>query len=159
VTDHPHPPPGPMSPGTYIAKRREHAGLDQVDVAVMISADEDSARQAGVRLMRLEGGALERIEGIEVDIFLDRLLAAFRFRKDIFRALVAAQADPTRPVPPVCRECACSFFDPCFDDHGLTCCWTNAGSGEEPLCSQCDVEPAPAGPIGGAGREEVHHAA
>lgn len=65
---------------------------------------------------------------------VDALAQAFEFDRAVLGALdaVAIRAIPPEHAPPLCRICACSEYDPCFDQHDETCVWVEAD-----LCSRC----------------------
>ncbi|QIG80082.1 RodZ family helix-turn-helix domain-containing protein [Stakelama tenebrarum] len=120
----------PMTPGTYLRKRREASGLCVLDVAVRIAAPGQTARL--VRSLN----EIERDELHVTDAILHALRHAFAFDPQIYAQLLDlhvsdAAAAAMLPHPQLCRVCACSWHDPCQTDDG-PCHWQ-----ERDLCSAC----------------------
>lgn len=124
-----------MSPGKYIARRREAFGLTVEDLALLIGRDREDAGRLAERIRTLEADAIAL--GGEAFDLVDRMKGAFAFDRTIFSALVgvATDANPDRPVPQICRVCACSWNDPC-DEGGRGCAWA-----ESDLCTACQSRP------------------
>ena len=123
--------PDPMSPGTYLRKRREAAGLGLRQAAANLAtlglsfargratrADHQTEARVALRLNMAEDDELP----------FSTSTAAPR------RALNDAIALVDLPVPRVCRGCACSENDACVDDHGA-CAWSLR---HPDLCTACD---------------------
>jgi len=130
-----------MSPGTYMRKRREAAGFSIDEIAMMVGGKSATGRAEIKNLVeRLEAGEVGQAQSL-----VYQLVGAFSFDERVYSALVLRAADPDSrvPIPPICRVCACSFFDPCHDLQGEACGWAPVGEGEEPLCTMCidDGEP------------------
>ena len=113
-----------MTPGTYLRKRREAAGLSQLDVARRTRLDQSE-------LSKMERGARPISP-----IWATLLSVHIGFPDDVLIALIRGDT----PAPRVCSECACSEYDPCFDDlFDDPCHWVSAT-----LCSSCAVKQEPA---------------
>lgn len=137
----------PMSPGTYLRKRREAAGIsldlaavafvpwsapgeiaarigrEQItgrsfDPAVCIAADND--------LIGMVRTIARRIAELEADQrHVDRTITSCLARivpidVEIYDALVALYLGVSVPLPQICRECACSWHRPCIDPVGTS---------------------------------------
>ena len=128
-----------ISPGTYLRKRREAAGLSSADVAAMIVTEP--------RLP--EHSLIYWLDRIEADVVpatfrtITCLRCCFSFDIEVLEALVAIQLAPARasiePPPRLCRNCGCSERDACGDETAPSwaCSWVEAD-----LCSAC-AEPDP----------------
>lgn len=124
-----------MTPGTYLAKRRAHAGLSLQAVARAIAALPWAIRPpAAGDIARLTA----RLEAAEADrdnltVAQAQLLRnAFAFDVDIYQRLLWRHVGDRSVVPPqLCRTCACSWCDPCLTHDG-PCGWS-----EPDLCSAC----------------------
>lgn len=102
-----------MTPGTYLQKRRQAAGVSLADTEML-------ADLGAGELALIEAGERETTEET-----VDKLAQIFRFNRIIYRGLAAG-----RPMQ-VCRGCGCSTYDPC-DDHGRGCAWV-----DRDMCSMC----------------------
>lgn len=120
-----------MTPGTYLRKRREAAGLSIEDVAHMLSPAPHGADRVATELRLIEQ---DRPTGSPYDL-VDELPAIFKFDRPVYDALVVLHADPNGelPVPQICRVCACTWNDACVDPRRGPCCWL-----EVDLCSHCE---------------------
>lgn len=126
-----------ITPGNYLRKRREAAGLSSADVAAMIVTEP--------RLP--EHDLIYWLDRIEADVVpatfrtITCLRCCFMFDIEVLEALVAIQlapaGTPVYPPPRLCRECACSERDACGGDDGFGCSWA-----ADDLCSAC-AEPDP----------------
>lgn len=140
------PPPSsdkPISPGVYLRKRREHAGLTRDEVAHLLS------HRAAHRPLYLEEiTELEEDRSHAADVMLHKLQYCFRFDRFVYHALVACSLDEFLPRPQVCRNCACSWMDACgTPGAGQPCHWVD---GDSTLCSAClPVEPTRPAPAPG----------
>jgi hypothetical protein len=147
-----------MSPGTYIMKRREAAGLSLDDVAARVGGDAAARADLRANLRRFEAGDPGEYSGL----IYQQLPGVFPFDRRVLAALVIAASNPAKVLPPICRVCACSDFDPCVDRTG-PCGWTPPVPGKQPLCTACPAdEPDPSAqlPIPAAANEgEARHAA
>ncbi len=134
-----------ISPGTYLRKRREAAGLSSVDVAAMIVTEP--------RLP--EHDLIYWLDRIEADVVpatfrtITCLRCCFSFDIEVLEELVAIQLAPARativPPPRLCRVCACSERDACNVEPFGNCSWA-----AEDLCSACAD---PDGPDDGEGAQ------
>lgn len=118
-----------MTPGTYLAKRRIAAGLSIEDVAdAVVTVPAVPERDRIDWLRRIEADIAPVTEPIG-----NALFAVFPFDGDVLARLVDLHSPtPLRiEAPRLCRECACSDFDPCDDIVG-PCAWV-----EQDLCSAC----------------------
>lgn len=133
-----------ISAGEYLRKRREAAGLGVIQAAANLAALPWASRRPGAderqRLVRrinaAEAGALPFSRD-----HAELLRSVFAFDVDVYFALLA-QRDGTAPAPELpglCRECACSWYDPCFDPHtGVGCAWAEQpGPASHGLCTTC----------------------
>lgn len=146
-----------MTPGIYLRKRREAAGLSLGEVARQLALFQLGVFGCGrsdilPQLERIEAGAaaLTRAQA-------DLLRNVLAFDPSVYNRLLAGD---TLPQPPICRVCACSFFDPCdtsATDQGgsfrAACHWA-----EPDLCSACADNPSGGG-VGAAQADEVGSAA
>jgi hypothetical protein len=124
-----------MSPGTYLAKRREVAGLGLPQAAAEIAArgraTSDDVRRMRQRLLEAEEDRrpFSRQQA-------EHVRSAFAFDIDVYLQLVAiAGAGPAGnlPVPQICKVCGCTWHDACR--IGSTAC---AWSHHDPeLCTAC----------------------
>jgi len=131
---HPH---APMSPGTYIRKRRLMAGVTAAEAAGALAALEILAhRPTRGRIGQLQ----HRLAAAETDREFFTLCEAqilrnvFPFDPNIYEQLVdlrLAGPGSALPQPQVCRNCACSWHDACIGTDG-PCAWH-----EEDLCTVC----------------------
>lgn len=126
-----------MTPGTYLAKRRQAAGLSLGEVAEAIAALPWTLRtptsgEIAQLVARLELAEADR-DNLTVPQ-AELLRNCFRFEVDIYERLLWQQcgADDL-PMPPLCRHCACSWCEPCRDPSGAGACMWVA----EDLCSAC----------------------
>lgn len=141
-----------MSPGTYLRKRREAAGIS-LDLAAVAfvpwsTPGEIAARIGGEQLtaksfdpaVRLAADndlilmvrtIARRIAELEADQrHVDRTITSCLARivpidVEIYDALVALYLGVQVPLPQICRECACSWHRPCIDrvESGILGCF------------------------------------
>jgi hypothetical protein len=150
-------PQGITTPGLYMQKRREAAGLELDDLATILAGAGSGAADFRAQIVALEAHDLDAFSALTHLTLLDRLDGPIRYDRAVYFALVAAEDNPARPLPPICRGCACSWQDPCLEQTGEDlgpCGWANAGTTEPPLCTRCARDLA-AGKPG----SEVRHAA
>lgn len=122
-----------ITPGAYLKRRRQAAGLSVGDVAARLPTDPPSPEH-------LRGEWLELIEA-DVAPASFRTIVALRtrgFRFDIHvLSLLEAIAQRIEATPPrLCWVCACSDHDPCMSEMGDGCAWVT-----EDLCSACGDAP------------------
>jgi hypothetical protein len=157
----------PMSPGTYMRKRREAAGftIDQVAMLVVRPGPTPRATHAELARIRNELAMLEGDHAGRYVRLMGHLSLVVAFDPAIYTALAAAADGAAEPVPSICRVCACSWSDPCLIPAGdgsadvTPCAWTDAGG---TLCTACkgdDGEPGEAAFLPLANDAEASHAA
>lgn len=130
-----------MSPGQYLRKCRERAGLVLDDVAIGLDTVPPVAASVRVAwLGQIEADIVPVPDGLAAAIVdtglftldadvLDRLIDLYTYRAGL-------------PEPRICRGCGCTHFDPCFETAvGMSCAWTAEDS---TLCTACrPIEPTP----------------
>ena len=130
-----------ISPGTYLRKRREAAGLTLEAVAAKLATEPRLGELDRLAWLRL-------IEADSVPIGATAIAALhiiFRFDGQILDRLADLHyCSAQLPAPQLCRVCACSWLHPCVDEHGGACSWA-----DRDLCTECAAvtgSPAPAAP-------------
>lgn len=129
-----------MTPGTYIRKRREAAGVSRDHLATFVPTDPPvPSRTRSEWIESIEAGAYPVPYALMM--VLERLVP---FDPAVLDALALAEASfDGVTVPPICRVCACSEYDPCLDTQGghdtEACAWA-----EPDLCSFCAGREVPA---------------
>lgn len=120
----------PFTPGAYLKRRREAAGLSFADVAARMRTEPQEAEHLRI----------ERLKLIETDAApmtlttIVGLRLIYRFNIHVLSLLEAIAQDAPATPPNLCRICACSNHDPCvYPDGGY--CWWRAEA--EDLCSSC----------------------
>ena len=118
-----------MSPGTYLRKRREAAGLSIEDVLARIGTEPPVPEHH-----RREWLVLIEADAMRPDAFaIYALRQCYRFDGEVLDRLIDLQYFGARlPGPRLCRECGCSQLDPCADATGQPCGWA-----ERDLCTWC----------------------
>jgi hypothetical protein len=137
----------PMSPGTYLRKRREAAGLSVGDVARRLIALPVAVRRVSPDEIGRLTARLGWIEG-DRDYLTESqaalLTEVLPMDGEVYLQLTLLHAiGPDRiawsglPVPQVCRECACSWHDPCQPrtSGDRPCSW----SADPTLCTHCEL--------------------
>ncbi|OJY68679.1 MAG: hypothetical protein BGP16_05435 [Sphingobium sp. 66-54] len=119
-----------ITPGAYIARRREHAGFTVEDVALRIETTPQLALRERVDWLR-------RIENDVETVSLSTASAmqrVFPLSVDVALQLVDLHSGEALGIeaPRLCRVCACSDLDACVDEHGEGCAWAGAD-----LCTAC----------------------
>ena len=120
-----------MTPGTYLAKRRQAAGLSLDDVAALVSTSP--------RLGEIDRRAwIERIEkdiaAISPDVAAT-LADVFPISRLVLQQLIDLRSYGvcSQPAPRLCVTCGCSDRDPCVDPATHNgCAWAS-----EDLCTSC----------------------
>jgi hypothetical protein len=144
-----------LSPGAYLRKRREAAGVTLDDMAAQLAGLPWRVRPphpSDVALM------LERLEAAEADrdnltvLQASLVLNVFPLDIEVYEQLLLhhhARRAPwiarSVPIPRVCRRCACSDRDGCRTDRGM-CAWAR---GEPALCTACERIERAAADVGG----------
>lgn len=133
-----------MTPGTYLKKRREAAGLDLRQLAAGLAMLPWAIRPASRADIDRLVGHLENAEADRDNLTIDQAALArnlFAFDLDVYQQLLWRHYDPVArgspwslPEPRVCRECACSWHDPCHTRHNGPCAFTERDPG---LCTAC----------------------
>ena len=121
-----------ITPGTYLRKRREAAGLSLDDVALRTGT-------IPVWPMHTRAEWLATIEADTAPISVSTAIALFDvvpFDAQVLEALMAIHAGMAgAELPPLCRVCACSQNDPCVDRAKQEfCAWFDA---DHTLCTVC----------------------
>lgn len=120
-----------MTPGTYIAKRRQAAGLSIDDVAAMVSTSP--------RLGEIDRRAwIERIEQDVAAISPDVAVAlgsAFPFSRHVLQQFIDLRSYGVcaEPEPRLCMICGCSALDGCADPATGEVCSMPDGD----ICTSC----------------------
>ncbi len=118
-----------LTPGAYLARRRQAAGLSIDDIAAMIATDprlDQRARRAWLAQMEADLSPIS-IESVTA------LSHCFAFSRLVLQRLGNHAREPERFDPPrVCRACACSELDACLSTEGPACAWA-----EDDLCTAC----------------------
>lgn len=118
-----------LTPGQYLRKRREAAGLSIDDVAERILTVPRWAEH-------LRRGWLEQIEADEMPATFNTIVVLHQVMQFDLRILVALSVEG-EDAPRLCASCACSEADPCVD-HSGPCSWAS-----NDLCSACfGLQPA-----------------
>lgn len=119
-----------MSPGTYLRKRREAAGLSVDDVAAMLACDPhypEHERRDHLKLLEADAQPASALT-------IASLRSAFQFDGGVLDRLSDLfYFNDGLPEPRLCRECGCSQFDPCIADQSGPCAWA-----AEDLCTACE---------------------
>ncbi|WP_242140841.1 helix-turn-helix transcriptional regulator [Sphingomonas sp. TREG-RG-20F-R18-01] len=118
-----------MTPGNYIRKRREAAGLTVDELALRletIPAVSAMTRAQWLTMMETDVApiSISAINAIVSFISLD---------ETVLDALALIRAGVALSSPQICIECGCSEHDPCCDEDGKPTCWWIS----EELCSCC----------------------
>ncbi len=119
-----------MSPGTYLRKRREAAGLSFDDVAFKLRPSATTGQRS---LLVQHMGELESDEAHVTRPITTGLSRIFSLDPEIYDRLVAIRFGVDVPEPQLCRACACSYHDACVTD-GMPCGWVD---GDLTLCTAC----------------------
>jgi transcriptional regulator with XRE-family HTH domain len=122
--------PGPlMSPGAYLAKRREAAGLSVEDVALRVGTTPYPMN------LRDRVAWIKRVE-TDVDPIgmgtASALLGAYHFDAAVLVRLCGMRSGLGGIAPRICRACGCSDGDACLEGGTQACAWV-----EDDLCSTC----------------------
>ncbi|KPF76749.1 hypothetical protein IP68_02315 [Blastomonas sp. AAP25] len=152
-----------MSPGTYLRKRREAAGvsLDLAAVALVPWAQAKKVFEpAAVRsvinndlvaqVVHVSAwiAELERDMRVVDGAVTARLACIIPLDVEIYDRLVAHKHGVAVPLPQICRECGCSWHHPCVQrvESGIPGCFAEYGcawAGADPnLCTACERKAA-----------------
>lgn len=120
--------PTPMLPNVYLRLRREARGLSLDDLALMTETDPAvSARRRAEWWSDIEQGVADISVGNAL-----RLQQVLSFDWKVFVQLNAIAEGIAANPPVICRVCACSEWDACEDEGGVTCGWAEPG-----FCTTC----------------------
>lgn len=118
-----------MTPGTYIRKRREDAGLTIEELVLRletIPAVSAMTRAEWLTMMEADVAppSVSAINAILNFVSLD---------ENVLDTLVLIRAGVVIPSPQICGDCGCTEHDPCRSKDGTPVCWWIT----EDLCSRC----------------------
>lgn len=155
--------PAPMTPGTYLRKRREAAGvsLELAAVAFLPRSDPPFPRPTWraadglgpVAIVRQIVSVLSKLESdqLHVDgIALMQLTGVVPFEREAYDRLVALHLGVDVAPPSICRECGCGVLTACIEriESGIHGCFAEhacAWSETDPnLCTACERREAQA---------------
>ena len=123
-----------MTPGAYLRRRREAAGLSIEEVATLM------ASPSGVSSHAFDAatvGMIERDQLVPPIELLARVASAVRLDRYTFILLGFGRAAE------ICRDCGCSALDACIDEHsGEHCAWADRGPAADGtrLCTTCHAK-------------------
>lgn len=141
--------PSPMSPGTYLRKRREAAGvsLELAAVAFLpwfqgtyLAERFNEVGHDGRRLVSLVLQVSAWLSELEDDkrfvdgIALSQVAGVMPFEREAYDRLVAIRYGVDLPPPAICRECGCGVITACFSE-GHACAWSET---DPHLCTACE---------------------
>lgn len=165
------PPPAaaPMSPGTYLRKRREAAGIS-LDLAALafvpfplptmgrqerpeirLATDNVISNLGLIEIVRTISGTLATLEADERQVgreVTECLAIVLPIDVEIYDRLVALSHGLDVALPQMCHECGCSLNAPCNSrvESGIPGCFAEhycAWSGTDPnLCTACERKAA-----------------
>jgi hypothetical protein len=118
-----------VTPGDYLALRRQAAGLSVPDVAWIV-AQKPADRRVIIALI----GEWEADLSVPSPAYVRTLQNAFRFDPYILRQLIAGIGEPE-----LCHACGCSAFDACGHDTHGACAWATPS---HDLCTTCAIRGA-----------------
>lgn len=127
-----------LSPGTYLRKRREAAGLSIDDVAARLAGLPFPIRPATTTQVTQLTVLLDRAEADQDNLTVLKaalLRNVYCFDLAVYEQLLLihyAGDGHGLPAPQVCTNCACSWHDACQTAHG-PCSW----SADPDLCTAC----------------------
>lgn len=141
-----------LTPGTYLRKRREAAGITIEQAAALVAGMPWSVRQPDQGAVAYLTDHLRTVEADANNLTYGSacvLRNAFRFNVEVYSNLLLHfydQAATDIPAPLVCRECACSWHDAC-EVEGQPCAWAEADiETATGLCTACAAADRPAAP-------------
>ena len=134
-----------MSPGTYLRKRREAAGLPRWAVAGFLVGRQAHRLRVKIGPVSPHIGRMEReIAACENDSppfdadMAGILHECFPFDLAIYRQLLLIHSGADCSEPRICRECACSWNDACRP----SCAWSET---DPTICTACEARAAAKG--------------
>lgn len=116
------------TPGTYLRMRREAAGLSLLQVSLSTIPEPGTGAEG---VVALPVRALIDAEADRAPLG-DMTIGVVSRVVPLAREIYAALRDDL-PVTPICKGCACSWFDPCHRE-GRPCAWTDSSATE---CTAC----------------------
>lgn len=145
--------PAPMTPGTYLRKRREAAGVSLELAAVAFLPCSHPPRQhvlgprsagqgmvATVLKIAAWLGELESDQRQVDSLALMQMSGVVPFEREAYDRLVALHLGVDVAPPSICRECGCGVLTFCID-QGRCCSWSEA---DPNLCTACERREAQA---------------
>lgn len=118
-----------LTPGAYLARRRQAAGMSIDDVAERIATDPRLDQRARCAWLAQMEADLSPIAAESINA----LALCFPFSRIALQALANHAREPDRfAVPRICRTCACSELDACLSADRVPCAWK-----EDDLCTAC----------------------
>lgn len=147
--------PAPMTPGTYLRKRREAAGVSRELAAVAFMPCSNPPYHPPTLVAQVLNIArwLGELEGDrrQVDgIALMQMSGVVPFEREAYDRLVALHLGVDVAPPSICRECGCGVLTACIErvESGIPGCFAEhacAWSATDPnLCTACERREAQA---------------
>jgi hypothetical protein len=129
-----------LSPGTYLRRRREAAGLSIDDVALTTDTfPQTCARYRADLIASIEADDIPITPGTAIVLRM-----RYVFDPLILDQLAMIHAGSMILEPRICRVCACSWNDPCRDASAFgRCAWSKD---DDYLCTSCVDKPEAALP-------------
>jgi hypothetical protein len=133
-----------VTPGQYLRNRREAARLGTIQAAAhlaLLASLPRARNQRAAIASRLNAAEADELTLGAGELALIRDWA-FPLDPAVYLQLADLHADPGNPDlprPAVCRECGCSWTDPCLMVAPFgSCCWAEQPTRERGgLCSRC----------------------
>jgi hypothetical protein len=139
--------PAPMTPGTYLRKRREAAGVSLELAAVafvpfsstpfqplLSPPSEGQSMVATVLKIAARLAELENDQRHVDGIALMQLSGVVPFEREAYDRLVALHFGVDVAPPSICHQCGCGVFTACID-QGHPCAWSET---DPNLCTACE---------------------
>jgi len=139
--------PSPMTPGTYLRKRREAAGVSLELAAVAFLPCSNTPiqpvlgpRSAGhgmvATVLKIAAwlGELESDQRHVDGIALVQMSGVVPFEREAYDRLVALHLGVDVAPPSICRECGCGVLTACTH-AGYPCAWSET---DPNLCTACE---------------------
>lgn len=137
--------PAPMTPGTYLRKRREAAGVSRELAAVAFMPCSNPPYHPPTLVAQVLNiarwlGELESDQSQVDGIALMQMSGVVPFEREAYDRLVALHLGVDVAPPSICRECGCGVLTACID-QGHPCAWSEA---DPNLCTACERREAQA---------------
>lgn len=137
--------PAPMTPGTYLRKRREAAGVSRELAAVAFMPCSNPPYHPPTLVAQVLNiarwlGELESDQRQVDGIALMQMSGVVPFEREAYDRLVALHLGVDVAPPSICRECGCGVLTACID-QGHPCAWSEA---DPNLCTACERREAQA---------------